>query len=86
MNFKYAIRLSHYQQNTLSQLLSFTAGLRWEWTVNAACPPGEKWGAKERSALRLWSTKVVFPSHRDMGKYPPGRLAGAMHLEIFGQH
>lgn len=43
-------------------------------------------GAKERSALRLLSTKVVFPSRGDTGKYPPGRLAGAMRLEVSGQH
>lgn len=54
--------------------------------MNAEYPPGEKWGAKERSALRLLSTKVVFPSRGDTGKYPPGRLAGAMRLEVSGQH
>lgn len=62
---------------------------RWsEMGVECECrvPPWREVGAKERSALRLLSPKVVFPSCGDMGKYPPGRLAGAMHLEVFGQH
>lgn len=57
-----------------------------EMGVECECqyPPG-KW-APRRSALRLLSTKVVFPSRGDTGKYPPGRLAGAMRLEVSGQH
>lgn len=41
VNFQYAISLHYYQQNTLSQLLSSIACLRWEWNVNA-CRPHSK--------------------------------------------
>ena len=41
--------------------------------------------AEGRLASRLLPTKVILPSCGDKGQYPPGRLAGVTHQEMFGQ-